>query len=62
MTDRVLARWICLFEAVNRISEQAEKHDIKLEEALKPIPIKKFIDELHPSVYQNLVHEKEHQI
>lgn len=59
MDDETLAKWFCLYEAVNTISDLAEKNDIPLENALKPIPIKKYVDEEHSSVYERLQHEKE---
>ena len=40
-----LARWLCLYEAVNIISEKADKIGHKAD-CLKPIPINKYINDL----------------
>tara|TARA_X000001382_G_scaffold129236_2_gene120728 strand:- start:681 stop:896 length:216 start_codon:yes stop_codon:yes gene_type:complete len=53
-----LARWMCLYEAVNIISEKAEKigHD---KDCLKPIPIGKYIAERYHSVLKDIEIEYE---
>ena len=51
-----LARWLCLYEAVNIISEKAEKIGSK-NDYLKPIPISKYITERFPSLLKDLEHE-----
>ena len=51
-----LARWLCLYEAVNIISEKAEKIGSK-DDYLKPIPISKYITERYPSLLKDLEHE-----
>ena len=48
-----LARWMCLYEAVNIISEKAEKMGYE-KECLKPIPIGKYIAERFPSVLKDI--------
>lgn len=58
MDDTMIARWLCLCDAVDTISDKAEKYNISLEDALKPIPIKKYIDEKYASMYQGLISEK----
>tara|TARA_R100001015_G_C4434153_1_gene30189 strand:- start:16 stop:243 length:228 start_codon:yes stop_codon:yes gene_type:complete len=51
-----LARWLCLYEAVNIISEKADKLG-KRDDCLKPIPISKYINERYPSLLKDLEHE-----
>lgn len=51
-----LARWLCLYEAVNIISEKAHKLGSK-DDCLKPIPISKYINERFPSLLKDLEHE-----
>ena len=51
-----LARWLCLFEAVNIISEKADKIGHKTD-CLKPIPINKYINERYPSVLKDVEYE-----
>ena len=53
-----LARWVCLYEAVNIISERAEKLGHK-NDCLKPIPISKYIAERYPSVLKDIEIESE---
>tara|TARA_Y100001973_G_C5130084_1_gene297266 strand:+ start:790 stop:1002 length:213 start_codon:yes stop_codon:yes gene_type:complete len=53
-----LARWMCLYEAVNIISEKAEKMGYE-KECLKPIPIGKYIAERFPSVLKDIEIEYE---
>ena len=50
-----LTRWLCLFEAVNIISEAAEKRGVK--DCLKPIPINKYINERYHSVLKDVEYE-----
>tara|TARA_Y100000401_G_C8293271_1_gene209956 strand:+ start:536 stop:745 length:210 start_codon:yes stop_codon:yes gene_type:complete len=54
--DSKLARWICLYEAVNIISEKAENMGYE-KECLKPIPISKYINERFPSVLKDIEYE-----
>ena len=51
-----LARWLCLFEAVNIIADKAEKigHN---KDCLKPIPINKYIIERYHSVLKDVEYE-----
>tara|TARA_Y100000310_G_C20650342_1_gene799069 strand:+ start:709 stop:927 length:219 start_codon:yes stop_codon:yes gene_type:complete len=51
-----LARWLCLFEAVNIISEKAEKIG-HAPDCLKPIPINKYIQERYHSVLKDVEYE-----
>ncbi len=51
-----LARWLCLFEAVNIISDKAEQVGKKLD-CFKPIPINKYINERYPSVLKDVEYE-----
>ncbi len=51
-----LARWLCLYEAVNIISDKAEQVGNK-GDCLKPIPISKYINERFPSLLKDLEHE-----
>ena len=51
-----LARWLCLYEAVNIISEKAEKIGSD-KDCLKPIPISKYISERFPSLLKDLEYE-----
>ena len=51
-----LARWLCLFEAVNIISNKAEKIG-HTTDCLKPIPINKYIRERYPSVLKDVEYE-----
>jgi len=51
-----LARWLCLFEAVNIISIKAEKIG-HTTDCLKPIPINKYIRERYPSVLKDVEYE-----
>jgi hypothetical protein len=51
-----LARWMCLYEAVNIIYDKAEKIG-KTKECLKPIPISKYITERYPSLLKDLEYE-----
>ena len=51
-----LARWLCLYEAVNIISEQAEKTGYT-KDCLKPIPINKYINERYHSVLKDIEYE-----
>ena len=51
-----LARWLCLFEAVNIIAEKAEKIG-HTTDCLKPIPINKYINERYPSVLKDVEYE-----
>ena len=51
-----LARWLCLFEAVNIIAEKAEKIG-HTKDCLKPIPINKYINERYPSVLKDVEYE-----
>ena len=51
-----LARWLCLFEAVNIISEKAEQMGHK-SDCLKPIPINKYINERYHSVLKDVEYE-----
>ena len=44
-----LARWMCLYEAVNIISEKAEKMGYE-KDCLKPIPISKYIINNNPRI------------
>jgi len=53
-----LARWVCLYEAVNIISDRAEKLGYE-KDCLKPIPIGKYINERFPSVLKDI--ELEHK-
>ena len=52
-----LARWVCLYEAVNIISEKAEKLGKTSNDCLKPIPINKYINERYPSVLKDIEYE-----
>ena len=52
-----LARWVCLYEAVNIISDKAEKLGHKNNDCLKPIPINKYINERYPSVLKDIEYE-----
>ena len=51
-----LARWLCLYEAVNIISEKAEKMG-STKDCLKPIPINKYISERFHSVLKDIEYE-----
>ena len=51
-----LARWLCLYEAVNIISEKAEKSGYT-KDCLKPIPINKYINERYHSVLKDIEYE-----
>ena len=51
-----LARWLCLYEAVNIISEKAEKIG-NTKDCLKPIPINKYISERFHSVLKDIEYE-----
>ena len=51
-----LARWLCLFEAVNIIAEKAEKIGHSAD-CLKPIPINKYINERYHSVLKDVEYE-----
>ena len=51
-----LARWLCLFEAVNIISDKAEQVG-RNKDCLKPIPINKYINERFPSVLKDVEYE-----
>jgi hypothetical protein len=51
-----LARWLCLFEAVNIIAEKADKIG-HTKDCLKPIPINKYINERYPSVLKDVEYE-----
>mgnify|MGYP003116334307 CR=1 FL=1 len=51
-----LARWLCLYEAVNIISDKADKIGAG-KDCLKPIPISKYITERYPSLLKDLEHE-----
>jgi hypothetical protein len=51
-----LARWLCLYEAVNIISDKAEKMGHK-GDCLKPIPINKYINERYHSVLKDVEYE-----
>ena len=51
-----LARWLCLFEAVNIISERADKLGHS-PDCLKPIPINKYIQERYLSVLKDVEYE-----
>ena len=53
-----LARWLCLYEAVNIISDKAEQVGAD-KDCLKPIPISKYITERFPSLLKDLEHEIE---
>ena len=55
-----LARWLCLYEAVNIISEKAEKSGYT-KDCLKPIPINKYINERYHSVLKDIEYEYKHQ-
>ena len=55
-----LARWLCLYEAVNIISEKAEKCGYN-KDCLKPIPINKYINERYHSVLKDIEYEYKHQ-
>lgn len=55
-----LARWVCLFEAVNIISDKAEKMGYE-KDCLKPIPISKYIAERFPSVLKDIEYEYQYQ-
>lgn len=47
---------MCLYEAVNIISDRAEKIG-RDKDCLKPIPISKYIAERYPSVLKDLEYE-----
>jgi len=51
-----LARWLCLYEAVNIITDKAEKIG-REQDCLKPIPINKYINERYPSLLKDLEYE-----
>ena len=51
-----LARWLCLFEAVNIISDRAQKMGYN-PDCLKPIPINKYITERYHSVLKDVEYE-----
>ena len=51
-----LARWLCLYEAVNIIADKAEKMGHK-GDCLKPIPINKYINERYHSVLKDVEYE-----
>ncbi len=51
-----LARWMCLYEAVNIISDKAEKTGYT-KDCLKPIPINKYINERYHSVLKDIEYE-----
>ena len=51
-----LARWLCLFEAVNIIADKAEKMG-RSTDCLKPIPINKYINERFHSVLKDVEYE-----
>ena len=55
-----LARWLCLYEAVNIISDKAEKSGYS-KDCLKPIPINKYIAERYHSVLNDIEYEYTHQ-
>ena len=55
-----LARWLCLYEAVNIISDKAEKSGYN-KDCLKPIPINKYINERYHSVLKDIEYEYKHQ-
>lgn len=55
-----LARWLCLYEAVNIISDKAEKMGYE-KDCLKPIPISKYIAERYPSVLKEIEYEEQHE-
>ena len=54
-----LARWLCLYEAVNIISDKAEKSGYN-KDCLKPIPINKYINERYHSVLKDIEYEYKH--
>ena len=51
-----LARWLCLFEAVNIIATRADKMGYD-PDCLKPIPINKYINERYHSVLKDVEYE-----
>lgn len=51
-----LARWLCLYEAVNIISDKADQVGAG-SDCLKPIPISKYINERFPSLLKDLEYE-----
>jgi len=51
-----LARWLCLYEAVNIISDKADQVGAG-KDCLKPIPISKYINERFPSLLKDLEYE-----
>ena len=51
-----LARWLCLYEAVNIIADKAEKMGHS-GDCLKPIPINKYINERYHSVLKDVEYE-----
>lgn len=51
-----LARWLCLYEAVNIISDKADQVGAGAD-CLKPIPISKYINERFPSLLKDLEYE-----
>ena len=55
-----LARWLCLYEAVNIISDKAEQSGYS-KDCLKPIPINKYIAERYHSVLKDIEYEYKHQ-
>ena len=51
-----LARWLCLFEAVNIIAQKADNMGYT-GDCLKPIPINKYIHERYDSVLKDVEYE-----
>ena len=56
MSDEEIARWLCLFDAVNYVADKAEKIGIDINKSsnwIKPIAFKTYITEMYQSVYFN---------
>tara|TARA_R110002167_G_scaffold180157_3_gene380378 strand:+ start:222 stop:485 length:264 start_codon:yes stop_codon:yes gene_type:complete len=55
-----IARWSCLIEAVDIISNKGSQIGINMEEKnwVKPIAIQKYIDERHDTMIEEIEHDQ----
>ena len=62
MTSECYARWLCLIEALEVITEDAEKNNIDLEandKWIKPLALQKYIDERFHAMHYDVRYDHE---
>lgn len=57
MSSVSFARWVCLIEAFEFISEKARELNVDIDKFIKPVAIEHYIEERFPSILHDVEYE-----